>query len=132
MQFRRKGKGFTLIEVMIVVVIVGILASIAYPSYTKYVAKGARSDAIAEMMRIANLQEQHYLDFRRYTADMKELGYGADPMETERGLYQIDATVNGASFEVKAIALGTQAARDAECTPLTLSSTGAKTKPECW
>ncbi len=128
----RKSKGFTLIELMIVVVIIGILASIAYPSYTRYVAEGARSEALSELMRIANLQEQYYLDFRAYTADMTKLGLAADPFKTEREHYSIDATVSGASFTLTATALGAQASRDADCTPLTLMSTGAKNKPECW
>ena len=132
MQKSIKSKGFTLIEVMIVVVIVGILASIAYPSYTRYVAEGARAEALSELMRIANLQEQYYLDFRAYTTDMTKLGLAVDPYKTERNHYSIDAAVSGASFTLTATALGSQASRDADCTPLTLTSTGAKNKPECW
>ncbi|MCF1428129.1 MAG: type IV pilin protein [Shewanella sp.] len=127
-----KHSGFTLIEVMIVVVIIGILASIAYPSYTRYVAEGARAEALSELMRIANLQEQYYLDFRSYTDDMTKLGLAADPFVTERDHYSIDATVAGASFTLTATAKGSQASRDGDCTPLTLTSTGAKNKPECW
>ena len=83
-------------------------------------------------MRIANLQEQYYLDFREYTDDMTKLGLAADPYVTERGHYTIDATVNGATFTLTATAQGVQASRDADCASLTLTSTGAKNKPECW
>lgn len=66
-------KGFTLIEVMIAVVIIGILASIAYPSYTQYIAQSARSEGLAALMRIANLQEQYYLDNKKYATDLTKL-----------------------------------------------------------
>ena len=54
-----KQHGFTLIELMIVVAIVGILAAIAYPSYTQYVIKSNRVDAQAEMTRIASLMQRY-------------------------------------------------------------------------
>ena len=62
------GRGFTLIEVMIVVVIVAILASIAYPSYRNQVIKGNRAAAQGYMMSLSSRQEQIMLDRRQYAA----------------------------------------------------------------
>jgi type IV pilus assembly protein PilE len=61
-----KAGGFTLIEVMIVVAIVGILAAVAYPSYTNYVKKGLRRAAQTQMLDIANREQQFLLSNRVY------------------------------------------------------------------
>lgn len=55
-----RSKGFTLIELMIVVAIIGILAAIAYPSYQDHVRKTRRSDAQGALMGLANAMERHY------------------------------------------------------------------------
>ncbi|MBE7215621.1 prepilin-type N-terminal cleavage/methylation domain-containing protein [Shewanella benthica] len=126
--------GFTLIELMISVAIIGILAAIAYPSYTDYIAKSARSDGIAAVMRVANLQEQFYLDNRVYAEDMNDLGLGANPFITDQGFYSVDST-GTTSFTIVATALGVQATRDSDCASLQLTDTGAKTPDnpvECW
>ncbi|WP_285164688.1 type IV pilin protein [Shewanella goraebulensis] len=129
----KNKNGFTLIEVMIAVVIVGILSAIAYPSYTQFVAKGARADGLAGLMDIANRQEQFYLDNRKYTADMTKLGLAADPWVVDNGYYSIDAVVtNNADFTITASAKGTQITRDPNCTAITLNATGAKLPKECW
>jgi type IV pilus assembly protein PilE len=126
-----KYKGFTLIEVMIVVVIIGILAAIAYPSYTRYVAQSTRAEGLSALMRLANLQEQYYLDNRKYTTDLSEL-IGADPYITEHGNYSVTSS-GTSSFTLKAVAQGMQASRDSSCTPLTITDTGAKgPSAECW
>jgi type IV pilus assembly protein PilE len=62
----RLARGFTLIEVMIVVVIVAILAAIGYPSYQNHLRKGARASAQVEMLKVADRQAQHLLDARNY------------------------------------------------------------------
>lgn len=123
--------GFTLIELMIGVAIIGILAAIAYPSYTDYIAKSARSDGLAAVMRVANLQEQFYLDNRAYTEDMSELIPGTDPFITEQEFYSVDST-GTTGFTIVATAQGIQASRDSACATIQLTDTGAKTPLECW
>jgi type IV pilus assembly protein PilE len=126
------SKGFTLIELMISVAIVGILAAIAYPSYTQFVAKGARADALAGLMHVANLQEQYYIDHRVFTNDMTKLGLNADPWEVENKFFEIDTTLTTDGYSIIATAVGVQATRDAVCASITLSSTGAKAPADCW
>jgi len=123
--------GFTLIEVMITVSIVAILVAIAYPSYTQYVARGARSEAHAALLRVSNLQEQYYLDNRVYAEDMTNLGLSADPFVTENGHYQVDSS-GTTNFTATATAKGVQASRDSACGTIRITDTGAKTTTECW
>ena len=72
-----KQKGFSLIEIMVVVVIVGILAAVAIPNYQNYVVKGNRAAAQAFMVEVANLEKQYLLDARTYAADLATLGMTA-------------------------------------------------------
>jgi type IV pilus assembly protein PilE len=63
-------RGFTLIELMIAVAVVGILAAIAYPSYTEYVARGKRSECKSALLRVAQFQERFYTANNSYTSDL--------------------------------------------------------------
>lgn len=130
----KENKGFTLIEVMITVVIIGILASVAYPSYTQYVIKSARSEGVAAVMRVANLQEQYYLDNRTYTTDMTKLGLDKSPFITEHGHYSV-TSAGTTTTTVTATAIGIQASREdvIACLTITLTSDGIKgSSEECW
>jgi type IV pilus assembly protein PilE len=73
LRIRSKQRGFTLIELMMVVAIVAILAAVAYPSYMSYLAKGNRSAAEAHLMDIAQSQQRYLLDARSYASDLKTL-----------------------------------------------------------
>ncbi len=136
--------GFTLVELVIVVVIVGILMAIAMPGYQESMRKGRRADAKAGLMDAANRQERFMLDRSSYTTDMTELGFGADPMISEEGHYSIDVEAPDTDcpiatcYVLKAtpVAGGAQA-DDARCSSFSLSSGGAKTATgngagECW
>jgi type IV pilus assembly protein PilE len=128
----KKMLAFTLIELIISVAIVGILAAIVYPSYSDFVSRSNRSEGQRELVRIANLQEQFFVDNRVYTEDMTKLGLNAQPFLTELGHYSINATVTGATFILQATAINMQAEQDTDCPSLSITHTGNITPAECW
>lgn len=73
--------GFTLIELMITVAVVGILAAVAYPSYTAQIVRGQRTAGQNFAMDLAQREEQFFLDNRAYTGTLANLGYAALPPE---------------------------------------------------
>ena len=92
----RKNSGFTLIELMIVVAIVGILAAIAYPNYIDSVRKSRRSLAKAALMEAAQKQEAFYARNATYTANLADLGYPDSPhqVKDESGTMYFDIIIN--------------------------------------
>lgn len=73
MRLVSKNKGFTLVELMVAVAILGILASIVLPSYQDYLRKGRRSAAQSVLMDVAQKQQQYLLDSRSYASDLSTL-----------------------------------------------------------
>jgi type IV pilus assembly protein PilE len=137
---RKAHSGFTLIEVMIVVAIIGILAGIAYPSYQSYVLRSHRSAAQQFMLTVASRQEQRLLDAREYSEDIANNSeFGAKlsvsvPSDVS-GWYTFsvdtDNTAAPPSFTITAVAINPdQTASDTG--NLTLNSLGQRTPASKW
>src|SRR5437867_4793483 len=119
--------GFTLIELMITVVIMGVLAAIAYPSYMKYVARGNRSAAQSFMLEVTSRQERYLLDGRQYAPDLPTLGMTVpDTVSPNYTVSITNVTAAPPGYVVQAAPIGGQANNDANCGTLTISGTGAK------
>ncbi len=89
-----KRNGFSLIELMVVLVVIGILASVAIPSYNRNIQSGYRSDAIGVIQEILSAQERFYTDELTYTKTLKTLGLqvnSSGQYETRDVRYKIEA-----------------------------------------
>jgi type IV pilus assembly protein PilE len=128
---KRRTGGFTLIELMITVAIVAILAAVALPSYRQYVVRSKRSAAQAQMMDIANRQQQFLLANRSY-ADKTALtasGYALPAEVNSNYSYDIVLSTTGVpSYTLTLTPIGGQTGDGA----LTLNSDGVKTPAEKW
>ena len=119
-----KNKGFTFIEVMVAVAIVGILLSIAYPSYIQHVYKGSRAEAMSSLLDAANRQEQFYADNHRYSSSLSELGVQS---VSNSGLFSLSVTSDGTTFSITASPIDEPATKDPDCSGFTIDELGQKT-----
>jgi type IV pilus assembly protein PilE len=134
-------RGFTLIELMIAVAIIGVLAAVAYPSYMDYVKKSNRAAAQAFLLTVAQRQQTHLMNNRAYANSLTSLGI-VMPDDVAR-YYAIDVGSLGVSagpppgFELRLAPIaGTPQAEDGS---LCVSNAGLRTRfceeggvPEPW
>ena len=134
----RGARGFTLVEVLIVVAVISILTAVAWPSYTRYVMRGKRADAQQLMMDISSREEQYLLDARTYTAapdatglNVTRQGWTCTATTCSNPNYDITITVTAGpppGYTVNATAKSTQVADG----NLSLNNLGAKTPTNKW
>ena len=135
-----RSRGFTLIELMIVVAIIAILAAIAYPTYTNYITKTRRAAASACLSEYANYMERYYTTNLRYDQDTSSTPV-ANPVSTTPPTMTLDCgaqqqtgayytySVNGltsTTYTMVATPIGVQLSRDTQCAVLELDQTGQR------
>lgn len=120
-----RQSGFTLIELMITVAIVGILAAIAYPSYQSYVLQSRRAEAIAGLLDMQQQAEKWRVNHTTYPASSNLI-----LPASEYYTFSISGS-SATAYTLNATAKSTQIA-DSGCTPLTLDQSGNKGPSGCW
>ncbi|HEY0845912.1 MAG TPA: type IV pilin protein [Noviherbaspirillum sp.] len=124
--------GFSLIELMIAVAIVGIIAAVAYPSYTQYVLRSNRAAAQAHLSDIAQAEQQYLVDNRAYTATLSDLNGMTTPAAVSK-YYTVTITVDaGPPPTFTATATPKAGTAQASDVTLTINQAGTKTPSDKW
>ncbi|MCD9096114.1 type IV pilin protein [Luteimonas fraxinea] len=143
---RHRVAGFTLIELMVVVAVIAILASIALPSYQESIRKGRRGQAKVDLLDVAQRAERHRTVNGSFTSFALATAETRSPRGTGQAYYtisRVDNAANPAVLQLQAVPVaGTSQAQDARCRTLTLNQAGQKgvtgspaptmTATECW
>jgi type IV pilus assembly protein PilE len=121
----KQSNGFTLIEMMIAVAIIGILAAIALPAYQNYVREARRSDAMAGLLDLQRQQERWRVNNPLYTS-----GTGLTLPTSDYYIFSVP-TADSTTYTLTASATSTQTA-DTGCTVLSLNQANTQTPASCW
>lgn len=140
----KRTAGFTLIELMIVVVVIGILASIAVPAYQGFLERSRRSDAITALLNVQMAQEKFRANCTQYAEDFGGGGCGALELDmsttSQEGHYSLDidaANTDATGFVVEAAPLAGGAQANDDCGTFAINQdgpdySGAYADSGCW
>jgi type IV pilus assembly protein PilE len=133
----KSKRGFTLIELMIVVAVIGILAAIAYPSYTDSVKKSRRSDAKAALISFVGAMERFYTENNTYVGAAAGTVFPSEaPIDGNTKYYDLSISVQSeTAFTLKATGKNGQESDKVggtSCKELTITSVGVRSPTVCW
>lgn len=133
-----QSRGFSLLELMIVVVVVAILSAVAYPSYQSHIATSRRAEAKAALMEAAQYMEREFSLTGGYgSANLASAGLSTLPRDGGSAYYQLAVNASGAAFTLTATPTGGMGGD--ECSVLMLDQVGRQTvsgasltAADCW
>jgi type IV pilus assembly protein PilE len=141
-------RGFTLIELMVVVAIIAIILAFAFPSYERYIVRTKRAVAQNALLQVADRQQQFFMDNKRFAADLTNLGFNANPFVVDDdgaatvagdvdAVYSLTlSNVTQTTWTVTAAPLNGQLSRDTDCGSLSITQAGTKASTgggaNCW
>ncbi|MBV1889074.1 MAG: type IV pilin protein [Proteobacteria bacterium] len=131
----RSIRGFTLIELMIVLAIVALLASVGYPAYQESIQKSRRADAKIALVKAAASEERWFTTNNAYTSNASNVGGALSP----EGFYDVTVIASTLAYALTVTANGAQL-DDTDCRTFTITQTGLKSSTdsasaastECW
>lgn len=132
----QRQSGFTLVELMIVVVIVGILASVAYPGFQEYLRRAKRAEARNMIVQMATQQERYYSNNNNY-GTLTDLGFAATT-KSENDNYVMTIDTLGSDNQTFRIVATPSGFADSKCTAIRMTNTGQKShtgtgsNEDCW
>lgn len=140
MRNKVNNQGFTLIELMIVLAIIGILAAIAYPSYTEQVNRGRRADAQSVLLQASQFMERYFVNNNSYSGAILPTGFLTAPSGAPAGEQNYDITVTiptaGTSYQLTATPRSGGPNDGDKCGNFIITNTGQKSvstsATDCW